>query len=445
MLTTGRYNFAAKFLWHGGAFSVTLERSCAQAQLDIHDLMKRAFYLLAALLVTAGLVLNTLAAEKKSPAPPPATAKPPPGYEAAQTISMITGVAISPLLGVGAVGCYEYFKTMSQPKEERRPLHWYAQPWFWLPALLIVGLVMFKDVAGTAAPTVLKKPMDVAEAVENKVSGLIAAGAFVPLVTQFVPDAAANSAQLGALGFAALDLSSVLNTLMVPFAIAAFVIVWLASHAINILILISPFTTVDMALKSFRVFLLSLVTATHFINPYFGALFSLALIVVAYFIAGWSFRLLVMGNVFIWDYLTFRRLRFTPKANGNAMFTGCKIGQAPIRTYGRLFMDDQGALRFEYRPWLFLPKKTLPLPPGQYAVGRGLFYPEILKIEAQEEPRTLFILPPHYRTHEEEVRRVYQFGPVQDVGLLKGFKAVWNWLKGLFGFKSKLPPVPAAA
>jgi hypothetical protein len=46
------------------------------------------------------------------------------------------------------------------------------------------------------------------------------------------------------------------NALMVPIAMAAFFIVFLASNAINILILLSPFTTVDAALKGFR-------TATH--------------------------------------------------------------------------------------------------------------------------------------------------------------------------------------
>jgi hypothetical protein len=149
--------------------------------------------------------------------------------------------------------------------------------------------------------------------------------------------------------------------------------------------------------------------------------------------------------VFIWDYLTLRRFRFTPRANGNWMFTGGKIDKAPIRSYGKLFADDQGKLRFEYRPWLFMPKKTLSLPAGHYAVGRGLFYPEIVRVQSVDETQTLFILPPRYRTHEEEMRRVYQFGPVLEVGLLKGFKAVWNWLKRLFGFRNRVQTAPAAA
>ena len=59
----------------------------------------------------------------------------------AQTISTITGVAISPLLGMGAVGAWQYFKWQQAPESSRGQLPWYANPLFWIPALLVVGLV----------------------------------------------------------------------------------------------------------------------------------------------------------------------------------------------------------------------------------------------------------------------------------------------------------------
>ena len=49
--------------------------------------------------------------------------------ELAQTISLITGVAISPLLGTGAVGAWRYFQVKTP--QERANLPWFAQPWFW--------------------------------------------------------------------------------------------------------------------------------------------------------------------------------------------------------------------------------------------------------------------------------------------------------------------------
>ena len=337
------------------------------------------------MLVVCGSVFGAIAATSNSTwigRAPASAARKSPGVEAAQTLSMITGVAISPLLGVGAVGAWEYF---SAPKEKRAHLSWYAQPFFWVPALLLVALVAAKDIVGTAAPTALKKPFDVAETIENKLSGLIAAGAFVPLIISVFPNSAGAEAWLGpGLGGSFLGMvnaGAIGNALFVPLAIVIFGLVWLVSHAINILILISPFTTVDIALKSFRVFLLSLLTATSFLHPYAGAALSLVIIVVAYCLAGWSFRLMAFGHVYAWDLLTLRRLRFSPAPNGNWAFTAAEIDGVPIRTYGKLMRSEQGELSLVFRPWLVLPQRSLPLPKEGLVVGRGLIYPEILRLE----------------------------------------------------------------
>ena len=386
------------------------------------------FFLVVAVLCALG---NTaLAAEKKSSTPQSST----PGVEAAKTLTTVTGVAISPLLGVGAVGAYEWWNA---PKEKRANLNWYAQPLFWGPALIVVLLVALKDVFGTAAPTALKKPFDVAEAVENKVSGMVAAGAFVPFMVTIFPTAAdQTTAALHQAGFAAITSGQVMNWLMVPFAIVLFLVVWLASHAINILILISPFTTVDTALKGFRTSILGMVCITAWINPWLGAFFSAIIVVVAWFIAGWAFRLLVLGSAFSWDFFTFRRHRFQPVANGNWMFAGCAIDKTPIRTYGKFFTDDSGKRTFEFRPWLVLPKRTLELPAGNYAVGRGLMYPEVMKVTG-EETKTLFILPPRYKGHEADLAKACSTPDVRDVGILKGLKAVGGAVRSLFGGGAK--------
>ena len=387
----------------------------------------------ARFLVVASILLalggNALAvekaAEKKSSTP---------GIEAAKTLSTVVGVAISPLLGVGAVGAHEWWAT---PKEKRVNLHWFAQPYFWVPALLLVTLVALKDIFGTAAPTALKKPFDVAEAVENKVSGMVAAGTFVPFMVNIFPTATEQTtAALHHAGFAAISGGEVANWLMVPFAIALFFVVWLASHAINILIIISPFTTVDTALKGFRTSILGLVCITAWINPWVGAFFSLIVVVFAWFIAGWAFRLMILGTVFSWDVFSFRRHRFMPAANGNWIFAARQINDTPIRTYGKLINDGTGKLTFEYRPWLVMPKKILAVAEGKYAVGRGLFFPEIMKVEG-EDTKTIFTLSPRYKGHETDLARACGFGDVRDVGILKGFKAVGSAIRSLFGSKKE--------
>ena len=263
----------------------------------------------------------------------PSSSKSASGLEAAQAISTITGVAISPLLGVSGIGVWKYFKTAP---EKRAKLPWYAQPWFWGPALLLVVLAFVKDTFGTALPTVVKKPLDVAEAIENKISGLVAAGAFVPLIAAIFAATGDDRALYGDAGLAMMNLTPLLNLLTVPLAIAAFVVVWMVSRVVHVLILISPFTTVDAALKSVRPFVLSTVAGTAFVNPYVGAAWSLVIILICFLLAGWSFRLMIFGTVFTWDLVTFRKNRFKVEPDSNWMFTACEVNKTPIRTYGKL-------------------------------------------------------------------------------------------------------------
>lgn len=348
-----------------------------------------------------------------------------PGQAYADAVSTLTGVAISPLLGASAYGAVKYWRT---PPERRANLPWFAQPWFWVPALLLVAACFVKDSVGTALPTALKKPFDVLEALENKLSGLIATGAFAPLIIMMMNDAATTSAGgLSSAGMAAVDFTWLQNLLLVPAGMAAFFVVFLASHAINILILLSPFTTVDAALKAFRLTLLGSVVVTAQTHPWLGALWALALILIAACIAGWSFRLSHFGLVFIWDFLTRRHKRFGPDATSNPVFLARRLQRVPTRTYGRLRRNAAGRLVLTYRPWLVLPPRTLELPEGRYAPGRGLFCSELMRLEG-DETKTVLLLPPRYRGHESELERIYGLEPTREVGL----RAAWKWLRELF-------------
>ena len=352
-----------------------------------------------------------------------------PGVEAAQAISTITGVAISPLLGVGGVGAWKWWKATPA---RRAALPWYAQPWFWMPALSVIMLVLLKDVVGTSMPTAFKKPFDVLELFENKISALVAAGAFVPLIATIFRSASdGDTSVLQSMGLAFIDPLAFLNVLIVPLAVAAFLAVWLVAHVINVLILISPFGAVDVALKAARVFLMTTIAATTLAHPYVGALLSLVIIGVSLLLAGWAFRMTFFGNVFAWDLLTLRHRRFTVAADKNPVFLARRLGKVPVRTWGRLTQDPCGNLAFEYRPWLVLARRLVTLPEGRFTVGRGLLYPEVVQLNVPFGRSTL-TLPPRYLGHEEEFSSVHRLDGVQDVGLLKGFKALWSWARGLF-------------
>ena len=353
-----------------------------------------------------------------------------PGASMATAISTVTGVAMSPVLGPAAVGCYKYMGAKTE--KDKAALPWFARPYFFIPAGLVVCLCALKDVFGIAIPGPLKKPFDAMETVEHKVSGLVAAGAFVPFIASVFHGASGggSSALLGSgHGFlASADISWLYNLLILPVAWVAYFIVFLASNAINILILLSPFSTVDAALKSFRLFILSTVTVSAFANPMVGAAWAIIIICIAWFVSGWSFRLSHLGMMFVWEQFTFAKTRFEPRKDGNYMFLGRPMEKVPTRTYGKLERDDKGGLIFHYRPWLFLPQRTLVLPKGQYYVGHGMFYSEI-EIEENGENRMLFILPPRYRGHEEALSTAQGLLGVRPAGLLAAFA----WLRDRLG------------
>lgn len=389
--------------------------------------------LLCVLLVTTPLLFAASNTSAK-----PAAESPRVGAELASTLTQVTGVAISPLLGVSALGAYKYFTT---PEADRAKLPWYCQMKYWSVGLLIVAAVAFKDASGAALPPGWKKPLDIAETLENKLSGLVAAGAFIPFTIDALSNLLTHTGGgsqvalpngLAMLPIASMDWSWLLNILLVPFAIALFGVVWLASHAINVLILISPWGAVDAALKSARLGVLGLVTLSAQIDPWLGILCSVIVIVVSYLIAGWSFRLSVFGWIFCWDALTFRRTRFTPAANENWVFSGDRIEGVPIRTYGRVSREADGKLVLNYRPWLFLPPKKATLPEVKLAVGRGAFYPTLEGMFGEDEV-TLLTLPPRYMTHEAEFARACGVSEMVDVGL----RRAWGVIKELFGFESQ--------
>src|SRR5215469_9331676 len=234
--------------------------------------MKKAILILVVLTVIGGIIYLAKASEGRdrdgrgqSQAQEQAKYPPPPGVGIAQTLSTITGVAISPLLGVSAVGCYQYCK--AETDEQKAKLPWFASPLFWIPAFLLLAACFIKDTAGTALPTAAKKPFDALETIEHKISGLVATGAFVPIMVNIIHEANSTGGQptlsLSSLGFAAVTMPNWLyDILMTPVAMFLFFIVFLASNAINILILLSPFTTVDAALKTFRTTILASVAGT---------------------------------------------------------------------------------------------------------------------------------------------------------------------------------------
>ena len=384
------------------------------------DAMRRLFTLAAAL--ACALQLLCVPATAASSSLPAAAANP--AAELSAAVTQITGIAISPLMGIGGLGAVKY---MRADASTRAKLPWYAQPWFFVPALALVAICFLKDSSGVVIPTALKKPLDLAEVFENKLSGLIATGAIVPLAFSIFHSVDKTTASLSDSSFAAIDLSPLYNTMMVPVALAIYAVVWVVSHTTHILILLSPFGVVDTALKSLRTAVLGSLVASHWINDSLGLLWAGIIILICALLAGWAFRLLIYGNTFAWDLVTFHSSRFKVGSESNVAFLAQKTQGTPIRTCGTLSRNTDNTLTVRYRPWLVLPSRSIVLPAGRYAVGRGVLHPTLIQLEATAEKEAISF-PPRCSSHEAELATQYGAFEVRDTGI----RAAWSWLKSSF-------------
>lgn len=356
---------------------------------------------------------------------------------AASSVAALTGIAISPLLGTGVYGAYKYMTT--HDVASRAALPWFASPAFFVPALIIAGLCAAKDTFGVVFPPGLKKPLDVMELIENKISGLIAAGAVLPITISTLekvlmgPSALAHPtgfpAGVAMIGLGAVDTSSLMNGVTMFLGVVAFAMVWMASHAINVLILLSPWGAIDATLKGARTAVLGLIALTAHLDPWSTLILCLIIFVAAYGVSGWAFRLMVFGTVFSWDYLTGRRDDLSAAGAGHRVFSSTAMTErkVPIRTYGELVKAGNGRHRFRYRPWLIFPTREVEIADASVKIGRGVFFSTVLA-----GGRALFLLPPRYVGDEERIATLYGFEGVEDAGLRKA----WGWLREALGLEA---------
>ena len=392
--------------------------------------MKVLRILLLFAMVLAGMARPLLAADK-DPSPAPAEESYLPGVTLSQGITEVTGVAISPLLGVSSVGAWHYWKA---PAAARSALPWYCQPWAWGPGFVLLALCFLKDSLGTAVPGVLKKPFDMVELFENKASALVASGAFVPLVAnqmaaQFKaehPEAVTVSAAslVGAV-FGGMDIAWVI----IPVSIAAFLLVWVCSHAINVLIILSPFSTLDALLKLMRAGLLAAVGLIYLIAPWVAAALCLGIIAAAVWLAPSAMRFAIFGARYAADILMPGRGRKRATPEAPHAFTLGRLAGLPPRTGGRLVLLEDGSPAFRYRRWCILSERTIPMPEGVRHVERGIISPSLIhRASGQEAEVTLLVFLPRYRGHEESMAERLRLHGTRDHALSRGFAAFRGWL-----------------
>lgn len=348
-----------------------------------------------------------------------------PGVALAEAVSQLTGVAFSPLLGVCGVGLWEYYKA---DPAARAALPWFCSPWFWGAGLTLLGLLLGKDILGAAMPLVLKKPFDMLELFEDKASAIVASAALLPFLNSELAEAFGASVRVASAGMGTATATPVLATVvLLPLALVAFFAVWLCNHALNVLLLLSPFKMADLLLKMMRGAFLVLLTLLAAIAPVFAAILCGLLILVALWFAPRAFRISFFGTVMSFDFL--RSLIWKSREPRSIRaFLARRAGAAfPALTFGRLERAEAG-LVFVSRHLVFGPRKSLALPatPGM-ELEKGFLYPTLrLPDTTAETGQRQFHLLPRHRHDPDGVAKALGVVSVVDPAMVRGIKAAFR-------------------
>lgn len=350
-------------------------------------------------------------------------------------LSSTTGLAISPLLGMGVLGLWQYAKA---PAGMRGELPWFAHPVAWGACFLLFFLRTVKDTAGIVVPEMLKKPLTVMEVMENQLSAAVVALAVLPVSVTAAVTGAAVPSSAGAFSGGAAGLCAVvpvsgwplLVALMIP-VLLIFAMVSTVSHAVKCLLLLSPSSLVTAGIKFAKGGFLALFAVTAYLVPWVGLVLSVVIILICARLFGWAFRWNVYGTLFAWDFFSGRSDR--PLGEGEPL-RGFFFGggsEVPARTYGEIHREGE-ELKFRYRPWLVFPERThrLVLAGKWLGLRKGLLFPSVTSRPAGtvEPPRTMFEMRLRYRGHEDEVAARLGAGERLPSRVIQGARNALAWL-----------------
>lgn len=360
-----------------------------------------------------------------------------PGVALAEGITQLTGVAISPLLGVSGVGAWEYFTT---DEAKRADLPWFCHPVAWGIGFTILGLVMLKDVFGAGMPTILKKPLDVIELFEDKISAVVASAALIPFLDHELAKVFAKGDDpitltgFAAAGFATIDpvlaqSPTLLLVLLVPFSLIAFFGVWLSSHALNVLLLFSPFGLLDLFLKTSRVLFIGFLALLSAVAPVLAAILCGILILVALWFAPRTFRLCVFGSVMSADLLR-SLVRQSDRHEKTRGFLARRVGGLPALSFGRLDQMD-GKVTFSSRFLLLGPARRVALPDSdRLDLEKGMIFPSIREDQGESEKTAALVhLLPRHRHDLTHVSEKLGIRRILDQAVVRGVKAAFGWVR----------------
>ncbi len=344
--------------------------------------------------------------------------------------AQITGLAISPLLVLMLLGWYDFAQAGGFGATSSLPLH--ANPWFLVPCSLVLLAVLLKKVVAGAIPLPVRKLLDACEYLEAKCSALVAAGVLLPTIitTMAAVDggASANAPQTAMLG----GLSPLLW--ITPLALIVYFSVWITFHAIDALIVLSPFAIIDAMLLAARGSVLVVVALAFLVSPVLAFIVCLPIMLGSLLVAGWCIRLDLFALCVATDLLFARRSEPRVDADGARAFIAARGYGVPIRTMGHARPCAEG-VAFRYRPFFVFASRTIVLTATQPVLVHGTLWSTLRQ---SVTARGLVAFPPRYSRATNEIAAA--FGASIREGLLR---RSWRGVREAFASILSGPSVTA--
>jgi len=363
----------------------------------------------------------------------------------AREASIFIGTALSPLLGLVTMGWIEFISA----KKQGIAVPWDASLWFVIPMTILWMLILLKETVGQLLVFIVKI-FDGIDFFLHKIIVFVALAARLPRLLEVILGPGGMDVSLfdGLTLFLPTFAASILPGAPVTAAHAAvsvalgfvcvmiFFVVWLAASTVETVCLISPVPLVATLLRIGRFLIIGGLALATVINPYLGAAYAFIVVLVSYFVSGWSFRLTVYGMVIGFDTLTMKHRRLALESEpALRAFSTSRVKGVPGKSYGRLDLTG-GELVFSYRPWLVLARRDVvsAKDTSGWRVAKGSINPLVVRPGKKEGGfDEMFDLAPRYKTHEEKIAKRFSFNSeVPDLTLGKKISGAWGWLKSQF-------------
>ena len=339
-------------------------------------------------------------------------------------ITQITGLAINPLLVLIVIGVLDW---QSLPEGATPLLH--ANPWFWGSLCALLAFSLGLRLLTPLIPGFGKLLKGVI-LVEQKIMGLLTAGLLIPTIALTMENTGLTSSDHAQVAVAGIFGTSG----YVVAGLLIYSVVWVVSHVIDSLVLLSPFALIDATLLTMRGALLAILGVAYWIEPAISAGICCVLIVICFLIAGWCIRINILASTFAIDLLTLRCKWMRPNQWPIRVFITGKSGLAPTRTRGLLERDPDG-LRVRWRRFYWLTKRSTVLHRGSAKLVRGVVWSELY---AESSPKVLvtLILPPRYFNHDHWITEHLEI-PAENGTIRRGLAGVVDFFRNIWSAGSK--------